>query len=61
MKQQLKRRDTTTDEEIKEALEDWWSEREGSFSRDHDLLKHQDLAAATYLRKRVVPSIGFVS
>jgi hypothetical protein len=60
MKRWLKVSDTTTEQELEQAVCDIKLEQEGLCGVDFDLIRREDQAAINYLNKRIVPVIGQV-
>jgi hypothetical protein len=60
MKRRLKPTETTTDQEIRQAVEDYRLEGEGLADVDQAMLQEMNIQADRYLSKRKVPTIGSV-
>jgi hypothetical protein len=60
MKKRLRLQETTTEDEIREALNDYHLELEGLAGVDFELLREIDAEADEYIAKRVVPVVGYV-
>jgi hypothetical protein len=60
MKRRLKPTETTTDHEIRQAVEDFHLEADGLWNVDNALLQEMNIQADRYISKRVVPTIGSV-
>lgn len=59
MTRRLRPTDTTTDNEIRQAVEDFHLEAEGLLV-DNELLQEMNIQADRYISKRIVPTIGSV-
>lgn len=60
MKRRLKFSDTTTEQELKDAVDDFRMEQEGIGDIDADIVQEEDRKASAYLEKRMVPTIGSI-
>jgi hypothetical protein len=60
MKQRLRRSETVTEAEIREAVEDHRLVQQGLHDLDQELVQGMDNEALSYLSKRRVPVVGYI-